>query len=242
MLLVPLLGAMGGAIAGSFLATLCVRWPRGEQSIAGRSSCDGCGRVLAPMELVPLVSALLLRGRCRGCRSAIDLTHPLIEAAAAALVAAALLIRPDPSGVALALFWLLLLPAAVLDARHFWLPDRLTIVIAASGLAAGGFVSRASLGNRLAAGALAYAMLAGIAFAYHRATGREGLGGGDPKLLAAIGLWVGIAAIPVILLLASLTGLAAALLARRSRFDQLPFGTFAVVGAILWSGWSLLAG
>src|SRR3546814_3506716 len=69
------LGALLGAIVGSFLATVLVRWPAGESALAGRSRCDGCRRTLAPFELVPVLSFALNRGRCRRCAAPIDRTH-----------------------------------------------------------------------------------------------------------------------------------------------------------------------
>ena len=233
----PVAGAVAGAIVGSFLATLCIRWPRGEQVVAGRSACDGCGRHLGPSELVPLLSRLWLRGRCGQCGAAIAPTHAWMEAGAALLAATALALQPNLHGVALALFWLLLLAPAVLDARHFWLPDRLTAVLALGGIAVGGFVSGASLLERIAAGAGAFLVLALVTLAYRRVRGRDGMGAGDVKLFAAIGLWTGAAPLPVILLLASIAGLGAAVIQGRRRIDRIPFGTCLVFAAIAWSAW-----
>ncbi|HYI42846.1 MAG TPA: prepilin peptidase, partial [Sphingomicrobium sp.] len=107
--LIALAGAVLGAIVGSYVATLCLRWPRGAQASTGRSRCDACGRTLEPLELVPVLSALAARGRCRSCGARIDRFHLRVELAAAAIGALALLISPDLRGAALALFgWLLL--------------------------------------------------------------------------------------------------------------------------------------
>ena len=231
----PLGGVVAGAMAGSFIATLCLRWPRGEQAMSGRSICDGCQRPLGPAELVPVISALILRGRCRTCGAAIPRFHLQVELIAACLGGVALALEPNFRGAALALFWLLLLPSALLDARHYWLPDRLTLAIAAGGMALGGLVSGAALADRLIGGGVGFAALWLIAQAYRRARGREGLGSGDPKLFGAIGLWTGWSALAPILLVASLLGLAVALLMRRSALDRMPFGTLLAAAGIIYT-------
>lgn len=234
-------GALGGAIVGSFLATLCIRWPQGRQAMAGRSSCDHCGRPLGAAELVPIVSAMVAGGRCRSCGGRIASLHFQVELIAAALAAAALALQPNVQGLALAVFWLLLLAPAILDARHMWLPDRLTAVLALAGLLLGGIATGASLVERLAGGMAGFLALALLAAAYSRLRGREGLGGGDPKLLGAIGLWTGWIALPAILLIASLCGLALALARRSDMADRMPFGSLLAAAAILWSAVSAFA-
>jgi leader peptidase (prepilin peptidase)/N-methyltransferase len=186
------------------------------------------------MELVPIASGLAAGGRCRSCRAPIDPLHLEVELAAAAIGAAALAIAPGASGATLALFGWLLLAPAVLDARHHWLPDQLTAAVAIGGLVAGGFLSGTPLLHRLIGGAAGFAVLALLARAYSAARGREGLGGGDPKLLGAVGLWTGWAALPMILLIASLAGLLSAAIARRGPTDAVAFGTLIAIGATLW--------
>lgn len=227
-----------GAIAGSFLATLAVRWPQGRD-LGGRSCCDTCGRMLGGWELVPLVSALAQRGRCRGCGAAIAADHAAIEWAAAAIGAAAFGLAPGIAGAGWALFGWLLLTLAALDARHFWLPDRLTLTLGAAGLLVGGLATGVALVDRVIGAAAGFASLWAIGAGYRRLRGREGLGGGDPKLLAAIGAWLGWLALPFVLLAASLLGLGAALLGGDLRRDRpLAFGAALAAGAV--PGWLLL--
>lgn len=241
MVFAPAAGAVAGAIVGSFLATLCVRWPLGRSATTGRSSCDGCSRQLQPIELVPLVSALALGGRCRSCGAAIDRTHLQLEVAAAALAGLALYLQPSVQGAALGTLWLLLLAPAVLDARHYWLPDRLTLVLALGGLALGGLAFDVSLADRLIGAAAGFLALQLIAEGYRRYRGHEGLGSGDPKLFGAIGLWTGWAALPPILLIASLIGIGFALARGKSGLERMPFGTLLVAGTIIWTAWISLA-
>lgn len=229
------LGAVFGAIVGSFLATLVIRMPQGEQALTGRSRCDHCRRALGPLDLVPIVSRLVLRGTCRGCGARIDPTHGQVEFCAAIVGALAIGLSPTPSGLALALFGWLLLPLAWLDWRHFWLPDRLVLPLAIGGLALGGLLGPALI-DRIIGGIAGWAVLGLLSLAYRRARGREGLGQGDPKLLGAIGLWLGWMPLAPILALAAALGLAAALKRGLSATDSLPFGTMLAAAAwpIAW--------
>ena len=236
----PLGGFFLGAVIGSFLATLVLRWPQGRSVMRGRSQCDGCGRALGPIELLPLGSFALLGGRCRTCGARIDPRHPAIELAAALIGALSLLASPDWAGVAGALFGWMLLGLALLDLEHFWLPDALTLPLLGLGLLAGLVLPHPPLPDRLIGAAAGYAMLALIAFIYQHVRKRQGLGGGDPKLLAAIGAWLGWQALPIVLLGASLFGLtivAAARLGGR-RIDgrtRMPLGTLMALAA--WPAW-----
>lgn len=245
---VPLWVAIGaglGLIAGSFLATLVLRWPQGRGIATGRSACDHCARPLGVTELVPLLSFLASRGRCRTCGGAIDRRHPLIEAGMAAIGALALWVAPGMAGLAGALFGWLLLTLAALDAEHHWLPDRLTLPLLILGLAAGWAGVPPSLGERLIGAAGGFGALWLIGAAYRLLRGRVGLGGGDPKLFGAIGAWLGWQMLPFVLLLAAVAGLLA-VLAMRLRGEavtattRLPFGTLLAVAA--FPVWIVVAG
>lgn len=236
----PLAGLLLGAIVGSYLATLALRWPRGESASRGRSRCERCGRVLGPGALVPLLSFLWLRGRCGACGGAIDPHHPAMEAAAALIGGIAFFLFPGPQGLAAALLGWLLLLLAVLDVEHLWLPDRLTRLLALTGLAGGLLGMAPPLADRLIGGIAGFGVLAAIRWAYRRLRGREGLGGGDAKLLGAIGLWTGWQALPLILLGASGAGLlgaaALALAGRRiGARTRVPLGALLALAA--WPVW-----
>ena len=234
-----IVGVIAGAIIGSFLATLVIRWPKGEQALVGRSRCDQCQHRLGPLELVPIVSRLVLRGRCRACQAAIDPTHFQLEISGAIVGAAALWLAPDPSGLALASFGWLLLPLAWLDWRLFWLPHRLVLPLALGGLAFGGLLG-ASLLDRIVGGLAGWAVLGLLSQTYRLARGREGLGQGDPKLFGAIGLWLGWMPLAPVLALAAAVGIAVALARRLSAKDSMPFGTMLAVAA--WSvAWARFA-
>lgn len=224
------LGFLFGAIIGSFLATIVVRWPNGQSATVGRSRCDRCGRTIAARDLVPLISALLRRGRCRHCGARIDPLHWRIELIAAVIGASALAASPDLQGVAVGLFGLLLLPLAVLDWRHFWLPDRLVLALAVAGLP-GGAALGVALPDQLIGGLAGFASLWLVAEGYRRLRGRTGLGQGDPKLMGAIGLWLGWQWLAPLLAAAAGAGLVLAVAGRRKASDPFPFGTMLALTA-----------
>ncbi|HEV2597100.1 A24 family peptidase [Sphingopyxis sp.] len=229
--------ALTGLILGSFIATLVLRWPAGR-SVFGRSQCDGCGRVLGALDLVPLLSPLASHGRCRTCDTAIDPFHWRVELGAALIGGMALAIVPGTAGWIWAIFGWMLLPLALLDARHFWLPDRLNAILAVAGLLLAGPMLGTSLTDRWVGALAGGGLFALIAWAYRRSRGSEGMGGGDPKLVAAIGAWLGWQALPLMVLLASLGGIAWALGAQQKGDPSLgkrriPFGVFAGTAAFV---------
>ena len=237
-------GLVLGAIAGSFIGAILTRWPRGESVSAGRSRCESCDATLGPAELVPILSWLVQRGCCRHCGKRIDPKHLAVELAAAGLGLVAALAHPLPLALVTALlgWWLLLI--ALLDLEHHWLPDLLTLPLIPLGFLAGWAGFGPGLVDRLAGAAIGWAALAAIAFAYRRLRGREGLGGGDPKLLAAIGAWLGVFQLPFVLLGAGVVGLGAVLLMRLRGEDvgaesRLPFGT--LMALVAWPLWLIVA-
>ena len=234
------LGGIAGAIAGSFLATLILRWPDGRSVARGRSACDGCGRVLSILDLVPLLSALAQRGRCRTCGAAIDPLHGRVEAACAIIGALAIGLAPGLVGAGWALLGWMLLVLAVLDWRHFWLPDALTLPLAFLGLTVGLWITSPILTDRLIGAGVGYASLLVVATGYRLMRGRDGLGLGDAKLLGALGAWFGWQALPFILLAASSLGLMAVLASLAAgravdRQTRVPLGTCLAVAAL--PGW-----
>lgn len=238
-----LLGLVLGAVAGSFTATILLRWPAGR-SVGGRSACDGCGRRLGPAQLVPILSFLSVRGRCGACGARIDRRHLAMEAGSAMIGGLALWLQPNLVGVAGAVLgWWLLLIAAI-DFEHHWLPDRLTLPLLGAGLVLAGIDVGPALADRLIGAVAGFGVLAAIRFGYRSLRGREGMGGGDPKLLGAIGAWLGWQPLPFVLLGAGLLGLMLVLAnrawGREVRLDsQLPLGT--LMAAAAWPLWLLAA-
>lgn len=236
---------VAGAIAGSFVAALVVRWPRGRSVTRGRSACDTCRRTLGAADLVPLLSAIASRGRCRHCGSVIDPVHAGVEAATMLVAAAAGWVAPGWSGIAGALFGTLLVALAFLDWRAFWLPDRLVALLAAAGLAGGLAGLEPAPVDRLVGGCLGFALLWIVARGYRWWRGRDGMGGGDPKLFGAIGLWLGWRSLPAVLVVAGLIGLGiVAWRWSRGRAmaadEALPFGSLLAMAA--YPTWLMMIG
>ena len=241
----PIILGVLGAVLGSFIATLVIRWPQDRSVMRGRSHCDACDAALMPRDLVPLLSAILARGRCRSCGTVIDARHWQIELAALWIGVVTGIVVPGPVGLAGAAFGWLLLALAALDVTEFWLPDRLTGTLAVVGLITGLLGVEPALLDRVIGGVVGFGSLWLIGAAYKRLRGREGLGGGDPKLLGAIGLWLGWAMLPAVLLLTALTGLAVVLVGmiggRAVRMDtRMPFGALMAIAA--YPAWLFLLG
>lgn len=221
-------------VIGSWLGVLIRRWPQQRPIAIARSACEHCGHVLAPGDLVPVLSFLLLRGRCRYCGGAIGLFHPAVELAA--LTIAAIVFLAGPPGWAgwagVALGWTLL-AAAWIDAETFRLPDFLILPLILAGLAVTWALAPDALYNHAAAAALAYLGFRALDAGYFALRRRHGLGAGDAKLLAAAGAWTGLVALPLIILTAGLLGIFLALGLRR-RHEPIPFGPPLALSFFLW--------
>ena len=222
---------------GSFCGVLIARLPAGQGVILGRSACPSCGHALGPAELVPIASFLALRGRCGWCAAPIARYHLWVELAALAVALWAATTGADAAllWASCALGWTLL-TLAWIDAQTFRLPDALTLPLILAGLAEALWLEPDALTQRAFGAATGYTAFWALALAYRRLRGREGLGMGDAKLLAAGGAWVGLAGLPAVMLTAALGGLAWAL--RRGRPDPLervPFGPFLATG--VWVVW-----
>jgi len=237
-----LIAFVTGSVVGSFLALLADRWPRGEDWVATPSHCTACGHRLGPAQLMPLVSYVVQRGRCIWCGVALPADLWLGELGGAIVAAIAVARGGDAAGIAaLALFGWAMVLLALLDARHLWLPDAITLPLILLGLGAVWVLPHVDLLERAAGGAIGWAALEALRQVYRRWRGREGMGGGDPKLLAAIGAWLGIAALPTVVLGAALFGLGwAGIQAMRGRpaggTAPIPLGTMLALAALAWLG------
>lgn len=225
--------ALFGAAFGSFGNVLIHRTAKG-QSVRGRSVCPHCRSTLAWFDLVPIVSYVVLRGRCRSCRASIALTYPFVELITAALFLLAYLLTPDDplraAMTALVFFGLLLV--CVFDLRHQQIPDLFTAIVAVG-----------AIGTTLHAGTLVPALQGGLVvflwFGIQWVVSRgRFVGSGDIFLGASLGLWLGLASAIAMLFLSYIIGAAVAvyLLATgraRLKDTQLPFGPFLAAGAVL---------
>jgi len=233
---------LAAPFVGSFLGVVIDRLPAGRPMALGRSRCDACGATLAAKDLVPIASWLWQRGRCAYCRAELGTFYPIIELAALAVAFSATSML---SGwlllVSCALGWTLL-TLAVIDQRHFLLPDALTLPLIPAGLLVAWAIDPALVVSHLVGTLAGFAAFAAIAFAYRRLRWREGLGLGDTKLLAAAGAWLGWQALPGLVVTAAVCALAVALARtvtgdRLSGTTRIAFGSYLVLA--FWLVWLL---
>jgi leader peptidase (prepilin peptidase)/N-methyltransferase len=225
-----------GALMGSFLNVCIHRLPIGESVVFPASHCPHCQQAIQPYDNVPILSFLFLRGRCRGCGAAISARYPVVETltglAAVAVVCAAGLTAHALLAFA---FVCALIVITFVDVDYQIIPDAISLPGIGVGFAAALVLGQPSWTASLAGILLGGGLLWGVAQGYHWLTGREGMGGGDIKLLAMIGAFLGWQAVPVTLMIASLAGTAVGValmvLQRRDGRTAIPFGPFLAVGA-----------
>jgi leader peptidase (prepilin peptidase)/N-methyltransferase len=223
-----------GAIFGSFLNVVIHRLPRHESVVSPPSHCPKCGTQVKPYDNIPILSWLLLRGHCRGCGEPISVRYPLVEALTGALCVGAVLTHHSASGIALsAALILMVVPAALIDLEYRIIPNRITALGALAALAIGLALDPAGEPERLIAAAAAGGFLLLAALAYP-----GGMGMGDVKLAGVIGLFLGGAVAPAILIaLLTGVGVGAVVVARKGavegRKTAIPFGPFLVFGALV---------
>lgn len=194
---------------GSFLGTLVVALPRGDLLRRWRSACAGCGATLGIVDLFPIVSFVVLGGRCRHCGGAIPWRLPAIELATLVLALATVGLAPSGPGAAVDFgFGATLLALAWIDAETMRLPDVLTLPLLLAGLAVCAVVVPGSLPLRAAAAALCYLGLTALGAVWRQLRGIDAIGQGDAKLLAAGAAWVAPADIPWVMIVAGGLGLA----------------------------------
>jgi leader peptidase (prepilin peptidase)/N-methyltransferase len=223
-----------GAIFGSFLNVVVYRLPRHESVIYPASHCPGCGAPVKPYDNIPILSWLLLRGHCRSCSEPISPRYPLVEAGTAVLCIGAVLAHSSVADIALSITLILIIvPAAVIDLEHRIIPNKLTMLGAALALVIGTALDPAGEPERLMAGVAAGGFLLIAALAYP-----GGMGMGDVKLAGVMGLFLGSAVAPAILIaLLSGVGVGALVVARKGttegRKTAIPFGPFLAFGALM---------
>jgi leader peptidase (prepilin peptidase)/N-methyltransferase len=223
-----------GAIGGSFLNVVAYRLPRHESLISPASHCTRCGEPVRPYDNIPIISYLLLRGHCRSCAAPISPRYPLVEALTAALCAGAVLAHPSAVGMSLSIALIVIVvPAALIDLEHRIIPNRITALGAVLALAIGLALDPAGEPERLIAGAAAGGVLLLAALAYP-----GGMGMGDVKLAAVMGLFLGRSVAPAILIaLVAGVVVGAIIVARRGggegRRTAIPFGPFLALGALV---------
>ena len=237
--LLVLLAALG-LIVGSFLNVCIARLPAGESVVSPRSRCPSCRAAIAWYDNVPVLSYLLLQGRCRDCRASISMQYPLVEmTTAVAFVLQGLVLAPDLPLLAVRLVFtaaLVVLFGTDLEVQR--LPNVITLPGVVLGLTTSVWLPPGLVSSVVGA-ALGAGLLWAIRWGWKRATGVEGMGLGDVKMLAMIGAFLGWRQVWAVLFLASLGGaLLGGVLSAvggRSLQSRLPFGTFLAVAAFVAS-------
>ena len=233
------LAFVGGIMTGSFVGLVAHRVPRGGSVVGGRSMCDSCGVQIAAYDNVPVLSWLMLRGRCRSCGARIPVRYLLVELAlGAAFAATAVVFHNDPGTLVLGLVFVAMLAAITLtDLERRLIPNRILIAGAVAGLAIAAATDPSSLPERGIAALAAGGLLLLIALAYPR-----GMGMGDVKLAAVMGLYLGSAvsvALAVAVIAGSVVGIGVMLQqGSGARKQAVPFGPFLALGGVV----ALLAG
>lgn len=257
---VALAAALFGLIVGSFLNVVIHRMPKmmqresdnyvAEESglplphadrynlMLPHSHCTACGHRITAMENIPVISYLLLRGKCSACKAPISVRYPLVELLTGAL--SALLIWHFGSGwtgLATLVFAWLLIAMTFIDADTQMLPDDLTFPLLWAGLLVNINGTFVPLQDAVIGAAAGYLALWAVYWAFKLATGKEGMGYGDFKLLAALGAWLGWTMLPTIILLSSLVGAVVGIglivFARRGRDKPIPFGPYLAAAGLI---------
>ena len=232
-LAVAAVAGLFGLIIGSFLNVLVHRLPRGESLVRPGSRCPRCGTPVRPYDNVPVVSWLVLRGRCRSCGARISARYPLVEILTAAAFAAVVLTRGLEDDLMAQLpFAAVLIAAAGIDLEHRIIPNRIVVPMAVYGIAATAVVKPDFLPEALIAGAAAFSFMLLIALIHPK-----GMGMGDVKLAGVMGVFLGVSVVPGLLLgflSGSLVGVA--IMAKHGaagRKRGVPFAPFLALGGLV---------
>jgi leader peptidase (prepilin peptidase) / N-methyltransferase len=252
--------ALAGLCIGSFLNVVIHRLPKmmerqwraecaelnGQEAPAGerynlvvpRSACPSCGRPVAAFENIPLLSWIVLRGKCAGCKAPISPRYPAVEALTAAL--SAYFAWHFGFGLAAAgalLFAWTMIALTFIDLDTYYLPDSLTLPLLWAGLLFNINGTFAPLQSAVIGAAAGYLSLWTVYWVFKWATGKEGMGYGDFKLLAAIGAWLGWQMLPLTILLSSLVGavigIGLIVFAGRGRSVPIPFGPYLAIAGLI---------
>ena len=227
-----------GLIVGSYLNVVVHRLPHQQSTVLPRSRCPKCGVPIRARDNFPVISWLLLGGRCRDCHAPISVRYPLIELLTGAFFAGAVLrFGFTLSAAGAALFCAVLVALAAIDVEHFLLPDRITLPALVAGLAAQPLLAWGSLSGAIQGALFGAGILLVMAGLWELLRGVEGMGLGDVKMLAMIGAFLGLHGVLVTLVFASFAGsiVGVTLLARGAIELQgkLPFGLFLALGGVV---------
>lgn len=239
---------LAGLIVGSYLNVLIHRVPIGKSTVLPRSSCPYCGAAILARDNLPIISFLLLRGRCRRCGAPISWRYPIIEALTAGLfVAGAIVFGLGPRLLVALLFGCLMLLLAGIDLEHFLLPDRFTLPGILVGLTLQLWVPQPGFLEAVVGALVGAGILILVINFWYWLRGEEGMGMGDVNMLALIGAFLGwqgaLTSLVVATFSGALVGLVFLLTGRLGMRSRLPFGVFLALGGLvsLFYGNALMA-
>ena len=258
------LAGLLGLLVGSFLNVVIYRLPRMMERewqaqcaelnaqpatentpfnlMVPRSACPQCHRPISALENIPLLSYLFLRGRCAGCATPISLRYPIVEAVSGGLSAfAAWHFGFGLAGIAALFFIWALVALTFIDFDTQLLPDSITLPLLWLGLLLNLNGAFTSLANAVVGAVAGYLVLWSVYWVFKLFTGKEGMGFGDFKLLAAIGAWLGWTLLPLVILLSSLVGAVVGIIlivaTRHGRNIPIPFGPYLAGGGLIALFW-----
>jgi leader peptidase (prepilin peptidase)/N-methyltransferase len=252
--------ALLGLCVGSFLNVVIHRLPKmlerqwraecaelsGQEAVPGprynlvvpRSACPSCGHAISAIENIPVLSWIALGGKCKGCKAPISRRYPAVELLTGAL--SGYIAWHFGFGVAAAgalLFTWAMIALTFIDLDTFYLPDSITLPLLWLGLLFNINTTYVSLSSAVIGAAAGYLSLWSVYWAFKWATGKEGMGYGDFKLLAAIGAWLGWTMLPLTILLSSLVGAVIGIMlivfAGRGRSVPIPFGPYLAIAGMI---------
>jgi len=232
-----ILAGIYGALISSFLNVVIYRLPRGQSIVSPPSRCPNCGARVRPWDNIPIVSWLILGGRCRDCRNPISIRYPIVEAVGSILVVLVVYRwGVTPTAAIYAAFSLSMLVIMMIDLDHQIIPDAITIPGTVLALVLVNWTEPTWV-DALIGAVAGFVVLYGVGEAYHRSTGIEGMGGGDIKLAAYMGAMLGWKGVLLTIFIGafagSLAGIAAMLIGKGHRRTALPFGTFLAPAAVI---------
>lgn len=235
----PLFALIFGMVVGSFLNVCIYRMPKNESVVFPPSHCQNCNYQIRWYDNIPLLSYLVLRGKCRGCATPISLQYPLVELLNGVLTFLLFLrFGLTPVFAALFLFCSALVVITFIDLEHQIIPDEISLSGIVIGFVLSFFLKGHSWQNALLGIVLGGGSLLLVAYLYQFLTGKDGMGGGDIKLLAMMGAFLGWKAIPFIIfassLVGSIVGISIMTLQKKDSKLAIPFGPYLAFGAILY--------
>lgn len=208
MMMVLVFAGVLGAVLGSFLNVCIYRWPAEESVVAPRSRCPGCGKPIAWYDNIPIVSWLLLRGRCRSCGTGISVQYPIIEAATALIWVGSVAVHGvSVEALRAALFLTILLGIAMTDAREMVIPDQFSLGGTAVGLLLAAVPDGFPFLRALLGALVGYSLLWAVKLAAEKALKKPALGVGDIHMMAMVGAFTGVSGALLTIFLGSVLGL-----------------------------------